>query len=219
MTETEWLGSLDVMLMLEFLRGKTTARKLRLFVAACAWSLRPVFGDKVEAVAAMHENHADGKASDEDLIRFLLGDMFCRVFPDGVIPPIHKLQPVWNSARTAAREATDFTHPDMRDNTAEEKASICNLLRDIVGNPVRPPPPLPLAVLGWNDACVVKLAQGIYEERPQFRGTLDSGRLVVLADVLEEAGCVNPDILGHCREQGRVHVRGCWIIDLLLAKE
>jgi hypothetical protein len=51
----------------------------------------------------------------------------------------------------------------------------------------------------------------MYEER-------DFAGMPILADALEEAGCNNADILAHCREPG-VHVRGCWVVDLLLAKE
>jgi hypothetical protein len=40
----------------------------------------------------------------------------------------------------------------------------------------------------------------------------------VLADALEEAGCRDADFLGHCRSGGE-HVRGCWVVDLLLGKE
>jgi hypothetical protein len=40
----------------------------------------------------------------------------------------------------------------------------------------------------------------------------------VLADALEEAGCTNPDVLSHCRGS-ETHVRGCWMLDLLLGKE
>jgi hypothetical protein len=43
-------------------------------------------------------------------------------------------------------------------------------------------------------------------------------RLPVLADALEEAGCTISDILDHCRGPGP-HVRGCWVVDLLLGKE
>ncbi len=33
-----------------------------------------------------------------------------------------------------------------------------------------------------------------------------------------DAGCDNADILNHCRQPG-VHVRGCWILDLILSKD
>ena len=43
----------------------------------------------------------------------------------------------------------------------------------------------------------------------------DFSRLPILADALEEAGCADADILGHLRGPGP-HVRGCWVLDLLL---
>ncbi len=33
----------------------------------------------------------------------------------------------------------------------------------------------------------------------------------------EEAGCTNADVLLHCRQPGE-HVRGCWVVDLVLVK-
>jgi hypothetical protein len=41
--------------------------------------------------------------------------------------------------------------------------------------------------------------------------------LPILADALEEAGCTDADILNHCRHPGE-HMRGCWVIDLILGK-
>src|SRR5262249_23500172 len=64
--------------------------------------------------------------------------------------------------------------------------------------------------LRWNGHALVKTAHGIYEERA-FE------RLPILADALEDAGCDDADILRHCRELGE-HVRGCWVVDLLLGK-
>lgn len=40
----------------------------------------------------------------------------------------------------------------------------------------------------------------------------------ILVDALEEAGCDNADILTHCRSGGP-HIRGCWVLDLILGKE
>jgi hypothetical protein len=71
-------------------------------------------------------------------------------------------------------------------------------------------------VLSWNDGCVARLARAAYDDRlPE--GGLDPARLAVLADALEEAGCRDADILGHCRSGGE-HFRGCWLVDLLLGK-
>jgi hypothetical protein len=46
----------------------------------------------------------------------------------------------------------------------------------------------------------------------------DFGAMPILADALHDAGCDNADILDHCRGPGP-HVRGCWVVDLVLGKE
>lgn len=48
-------------------------------------------------------------------------------------------------------------------------------------------------------------------------GELDSTKLAVLADVLEEARCTDSAIRDHGRGPGP-HVRGCWAIDAILQK-
>ena len=65
--------------------------------------------------------------------------------------------------------------------------------------------------LAWNDGTIRRIAQAIYDERA-------FDRLAILADALEDAGCDNADILNHCRSGGE-HVRGCWVVDLLLGKQ
>jgi hypothetical protein len=64
---------------------------------------------------------------------------------------------------------------------------------------------------GWLTPTVTNLVQAIYDERA-------FGRMPILADALEQAGCTNAELLSHCRGQGP-HVRGCWVVDLLLGKE
>jgi hypothetical protein len=87
------------------------------------------------------------------------------------------------------------------------------LFRDIFGNPFRPVAINP----AWQTPTVLALAQAAYDDRILPAGTLEPARLAVLADALEEAGCENADILTHLRQPG-VHVRGCWVTDLLLGK-
>jgi hypothetical protein len=107
---------------------------------------------------------------------------------------------------------TDVALSVVKDLPSREAESrfVADLLRDIFG-------PLPFRAvavnpswLGWNDGTIPRLAQGIYEDR-RF------GDLPILADALEDSGCSDPDILGHCRSGGD-HVRGCWVVDLVLAK-
>jgi hypothetical protein len=83
------------------------------------------------------------------------------------------------------------------------------LLKDIVGNPFQPGATKTPGSTG-SDSTVVKLAQNIYDERA-------FSRMPILADALEDAGCDNADLLAHCRGPGP-HVRGCWVVDLLLGK-
>jgi hypothetical protein len=83
------------------------------------------------------------------------------------------------------------------------------LLRDVVGNPFQPGAAKATRLTG-DDSAVVKLAQDIYDER-------SFNRMPILADALKDAGCEDADILAHCRQK-RKHVRGCWVVDLLLGK-
>ena len=102
-------------------------------------------------------------------------------------------------------------------------------------------------ILDWNGNTVPRLARAAYDERsgrecpkcyrgsvptdreddtcPTCHGTgrsedgaIDPTRLAVLADALEEAGCDSEDFLAHLRSPV-LHVRGCWVLDLLLGKE
>jgi hypothetical protein len=47
----------------------------------------------------------------------------------------------------------------------------------------------------------------------------DFSAMPILADALKDAGCDNADMLDHCRDTGATHVRGCWVVDLVLGKE
>jgi hypothetical protein len=80
------------------------------------------------------------------------------------------------------------------------------LIRDIFGNPLRPVRVNP----SWLTSDVAVLGRVVYDER-----AVD--RLPILADALEDAGCTDGAILEHCRGPGP-HVRGCWVVDLLLGK-
>ena len=81
------------------------------------------------------------------------------------------------------------------------------ILRDIFGNPFRPVAFDPR----WRSSDTVGVARGIYEDRA-FE------RMPILADALMDAGCDDEQVLGHCRGEGP-HVRGCWVVDLILDKK
>jgi hypothetical protein len=84
---------------------------------------------------------------------------------------------------------------------------MCHLIRDIFGNPFRPATLDP----AWRTDTAVTLAKQMYESR-------EFGAMPILADALQDAGSDSEDVLDHCRGPGP-HVRGCWVVDLVLGKE
>jgi hypothetical protein len=108
----------------------------------------------------------------------------------------------------AAGSAADFEESVRESVKAAEDEAQCELLRDIFGNPFR------TAALGpaWRTDTAVSLAKGMY-------GSRDFSAMPILADALQDAGCANEDILNHCRDEKATHVRGCWVVDLVLGKE
>lgn len=219
MTEAEWDACTDVEDMLEFVQdhGQTRDRKLRLFAVTCCrrvWELlNHIEKDAVilmerflEEQAGEPERAAAFEAVREQVPAFYGSDDF---------PVAQDL--LDRDARFAAEAVLLLLPADPRLGDSEKKAW-CDLVRDIFGP--RPFKPLTVdpSVLRWNDRAVVKLAQAAYDNRHPKRGTLDNIRLAVLADALEEAGCADQEILSHCRSRND-HVRGCWVIDLLLGKD
>src|SRR5262249_13888762 len=68
MTEAEWWACTEPRLMLDFLRGKGSDRKLRLFACACCRSiLRFIPEGACRAAVEAALRHADGQAADEEL--------------------------------------------------------------------------------------------------------------------------------------------------------
>jgi hypothetical protein len=64
----------------------------------------------------------------------------------------------------------------------------------------------------WITYTVSTLAKQMYDSR-DFRA------MPILADALQDAGCEDAAVLNHCRDPNGVHVRGCWVLDLLLQRE
>jgi hypothetical protein len=99
-------------------------------------------------------------------------------------------------------------------NVLQDRASLvyqAMLLRDIFGPLSFRSVTIDVSWLRWNHGTVSAIARRIYDERA-FHD------MPILGDALEDAGCTDADILTHCRQPGE-HVRGCWVVDLLLGKE
>lgn len=228
MTEEEWLRSADFKAMLTFVRDKVSERKIRLFAAACGQrNLHRMKERHYRNIMEVEERYAAGMTPIEAVV--LTYDEICDDMGDA-LDAAH-FDPYENAVILADSAAECAHHFG---STAEEvRLTQCDLLRDVVGNPFRPPGirvsssrlprrllDLARVLLGpgtahrpWtlrNDSDLVAMAQTIYNER-SFE------KLPALADELEKAGCTDDVVLKHCRHPGP-HVRGCWVVDLLLGK-
>jgi hypothetical protein len=209
MTETEWWAATDPALMLRFFQGNVSDRKLRLFGCACwrrVWDLFP--GDDDRESLAVAEGFEDGLASEAELWAAIGPRMSSGIMHAG---GTRAAEVAAACSGLRADASGDPTHPkgmgDYHAAAAGENAAQCRLLRDIFGNPFRPVTLDP----EWLTFTVTALARQMYESR-------DFSAMPILADALQDAGCDSEDILGHCRGEGP-HVRGCWVVDLVLGKE
>jgi hypothetical protein len=208
MTEFEWLSATDPQPMLAFLRGRASDRKLRLFACGFCNSIDQALEDEIcrEAVRVA-ERFADGLASPEEL------DAAC-----------HSARLVWAASVWEGMLAAEAAEPDgwkaacgvqsaleMDDIPRNFWKQQADVLRDVFGPLLFRSVNLNRPTLMWNDNAIPKLAQSIYDDRA-------FDRLPILADALEEAGCTDAHILDHCRQSGE-HVRGCWLVDLVLGKK
>lgn len=248
MTEDEWLTCTDPKPMLEFVRDSAGERKLRLFACACYRRIWNATADEASRRAvALAEVAADGGTDASELAAagreavaeadaaydrcdHLRGDGgYCAAIctdsfeqTDGIDAldgtyGAHQCAEL--AAYVAARAAIGrdgrmvesrrflLRRPNAWETLVEERVAQASLLRDIFGNPFRPITSKP----AWVTPAVASLAQSIYDERA-------FDRMSELADALEKSGCRDADILEHCRGP-EPHVRGCWVVDLLLGKK
>jgi hypothetical protein len=246
-TETEWFNATNPYDMLSAYKLKTDSdRKIWLFSVACLRSIWHLLTDeRSRKVVEATEEFADGRVSLDNLR--LAHDVFYRAYEDeevkdGALGNTHEaVQNVCfvgpHAAISVSRAAADAVGAAASESVpaptpggwsaaktdawesarASERAYQANLLRDIFG-------PLPfrqVAIdptwLRWNSGVVAHLAEAVYEERCPPDYSFDYSRLGILADALEDAGCSDSELLGHLRGPF-IHVRGCWVIDLLLGK-
>jgi hypothetical protein len=225
MTEADWLETREPDDLLLFLSDRSSERKLRLFGCAC---VRRVFGALGEECMRQSvrtcERFIEGLATDTELesarqiasaVYRGIGDIIEDHSPmavDALCSPKGSLGIFTLTESVAAIAAEASEDPQVKWGVAHEheREAQCHLFRDIFGNPFRPVE-FDSRLSAWSDGTISKLAQAIYDERA-FE------RLPILADALEDAGCDNADILAHCRGPGP-HVRGCWVVDLILGKE
>jgi hypothetical protein len=218
MTESEWLACADPIDMLDAVRERVRSRKVALFACACYRRLWPWLTEECRSQVVALERHAEDEQQPDltdDAFGFAIEAAKAKAPPSvrGAFDAVDVLMfrgyfEIRSLGAEEDEEAIDETTIDP--GFLKEAGIQSGLLREILGNPFRP-----VAVdsrwLNWNDGTVSQIAQAIYDERA-------FDRMPILADALEDAGCDNADILNHCREPGE-HVRGCWVLDLLLGKK
>jgi hypothetical protein len=209
-TEAEWLAFTDPQPMLEFLRGKASDRKLRLFGVACCRRVWPLLTDGTSRLAVeVSESYADGAAA-----RHELREAWAHATGGAAVSSL--AEAAMRVAEDEPEKAAWVIGRAFRNSrwNKEQRIGQAFLARDIFGKPFRPVSLNPT----WRTPQVMALAQAAYEHRDLLSGHLDPARLAVLADALEDAGCTDAELLGHLRGPGP-HVRGCWAVDLLLGKQ
>jgi hypothetical protein len=238
MTKDEWRRHHNLNSLLEAVGDRASARKLRLFGCACCRLIWDHLNDDDRRVVETVERFADGNAR----LAELEPTEFSPIYNEAVrtARAISKKAPDWEDLEYLANRARYCSF----ENSWEYRGAVeghedeeytdegwSQEVKDRIGNAegqthvfmdeqgrqewalkdvfhyrtvsVRP---------DWLTSTVTALATGIYEERAY-------DRMPILADALQDAGCADDEILDHCRDANQVHVRGCWVVDLVLGKE
>lgn len=215
MDEAAWLACEDATAMAEFAQvsGSASPRKVRLLACACVAEMLPhapllpaVTGPALEEVLAF----ADGQTTKAAMKRVrervaaarnttpshrtTIDDFVCYAIEYASSEKLY---------RKAIRYSAQVLQTWVRGYDVRVQAAFA---RCMFGSPFRPAAIDPV----WRSSTVLALAAGVYEERA-------FDRLPILADALEEAGCSDADVLGHCRGGGP-HAPGCWVLDGLLVR-
>jgi hypothetical protein len=227
-TEADWLAGTDATRMLNSIGRMASKRKLRLI--ACAWSRRLwhlLADERSRHAVEVAERFADGRASEQerlDAVHAARKAAFGMIAPEqrrvvrawAQIPDSPAACAALAAASTAYHDdavyqaAIETCHHVLRllyaNDHSKGHASSVELVREVFGNPFRPV----VIEQGWLIPGVVELARTIYED-------LAFDRMPELAATLEQVRCDNRHILAHCWESSE-HVRGCWVVDLILGK-
>ena len=248
MTEQEWLTSYSLSdFDLQRLYPKQY-RNWRLFAVACCRRAMALDPDvRFEPLATCAEQFADALLTWADVkerrrvISLMLkerGGTYGRVGQSAQLQTLLALNRATDKTHIATlRAASDAQRAfaagqeNFGYSCYHEGAEQVRFVRDIFGNPFRPVAFAP----AWRTVTAVAIARQMYESRdfisapifePRGDGTTiramhsarDFSAMPILADALQDAGCDNADILTHCRDANQVHVRGCWVVDLVLGK-
>jgi hypothetical protein len=230
MTEKQWFASTDGVSLSRYWGNRLTERKARLIMIACCrrqmqYIRHPVLQSGVDMIV---NHYADPTRPDEVLEGPEARGVAARVRENaskrsrepeygvafGVVVVAEPLSTMKEREHTfdylVFSCLTDISNAVARKGLKDEPAAQAAIVRDVLGNPfVKPKPKIKSA---WRTDTVLALAKQIYVAE-------EFGAMPILADALQDAGCDNEHILSHCRDTTQVHVRGCWVLDLLFDKK
>ena len=207
MTEAEWLTAIPSVMMHHVkLVAPKSFRKLRLLAISYAQFLETLqeYQD-AKRVSHLAEEVVEGRKSLEVLMNYEVWGY------DGDWRIANLVLVKDEQLDQAVRKGIYFSAFDSSEQSERFRPERFELARSLIqcilGNPFRPVAFDP----AWLTSTSRGIAHSIYDDRA-------FDRLPILADALQDAGCENDDILSHCRGAGP-HVRGCWVVDLVLGKE
>ncbi len=238
MTEEEWLTAKCSGPLLHFIAPKVSDRKLYYFDIACARRITPLLVHHASSHAVdVLERFVEGQCGVgvfDELSYGVEGAAFSLEYGHDV-PWLHMAEQHANwvlaerpadlnypieSARALITSAAYFIDSifsrvpferrfrDPQPSPTGSRFQPVSLVHEIFGNPFR----IVKSRRRLRTDTAVSLARGMYESR-------EFGAMPILADALQDAGCDTDDILDHCRDTAQVHVRGCWVVDLVLGKK
>ncbi len=197
-------------------KARLSDRKLRLFSCACCrrlWDLLPT--DECHSFIIAVEDFSDGKIAEPALKQAMrsaiaassqLVDKPGRLAVKQLARSFYKFDPLQCAMFVPMEVDQGFRLASGTERPHDVWE--CDVAQDIIG----PPSEAAIAFdVLWQTPEVLALAQAMYDAR-RF------DRMEELAFALEEAGCSDKAILEHCQSVIK-HVRGCWVIDLILGHE
>ncbi|QEL14012.1 hypothetical protein PX52LOC_00874 [Limnoglobus roseus] len=220
MTEEQWLAWRDPHALIQSIPYQAnnfkalgfTDRRFRLFAVGCVRRVRrlcthPLVPIAVDAV----ERFVDARTNeDRQRLKVVRGKVFANDAWLRTVEGRLARAVVGKEGRHSAVETSwyaGYLVGGVSVQSEDEREEQGPLLRDIFGNPFRPVAFTP----SWLTPTAVGLAEGIYAD-------CAFDRLPILADALQDAGCEDAEVLGHCRSDGP-HVRGCWVVDGVLGRD
>ncbi len=247
MTEAEWLASEEPEPMLAAAQEISERKALLIGCGCCRTCASEIVLDEFHRATELLERAADGLATDEEYFDAHRIANYALDLCTGTAPWIpsryktsNSLAGAWAVRELAARNWDCVPRENSWDRYSRPKQTptilvavtraianlecvgstpgtdvmhqpravrgIVRVIHDIVGNPFRPVAFSP----EWRTDTTIALARAMYESR-------EFSAMPILADALQDAGCDNDEVLNHCREPG-THVRGCWVVDLVLGK-